>query len=144
MMTRSSLTRGVRLLICLVPVSIGLVGCGGGAGARKLPMSSVSGKVTYKNQALPAGQIVFEHTSGEIVAATLGKAGEYSLEVPVGANRVMVKSSEPDQPNPDPNGMPRTLPGKSRIPDKYMSFGGSGLSFTPVAGKNTYDVALTN
>ena len=132
------------MLICLVPACLGLAGCEGGAASRKLPIGTVSGKVTYKNQALPAGQIVFEHSSGEIVASTLGKAGEYSLEVPVGTNRVMVKSSEPDQPNPDPNGLPRTLPGKSRIPDKYMSFSASGLSFTVKAGKNTNDVALTD
>ncbi len=142
MMTRSSLTRGVCLLICLVPMSMGLIGCG--TDSRDISMSTVTGKVTYKKQPLTLGQIVFEHSTGEIVAANLGPDGEYTLQVPVGDNRVMVKSSEPDQPNPDPNGMPRTLPGKSRIPEKYMSFGASKLSFAVEDGENTYDVALSD
>lgn len=111
--------------------------------SRKLPKAKVSGIVSFEDEPLTSGIVVFQHASGEVMTAEIDSSGAYSANVAQGLNLVLIQSTEPGQPNPDPNGMPKTLPGESHIPDKYGNFTSSGLSFTVESGDNSYDVILT-
>ena len=44
--------------------------------------------------ALPEGQVVFQHSTGEAAATKFGADGKYTVDVPQGKNQVMVRSVE--------------------------------------------------
>ena len=136
--------RFARLLIGLIALVL-LPGCGDGAKTRDLPKAPVSGIVSYGGQPLTAGAIVFMHETGENTAAELGAEGKYSAQVPIGKNKVLVTSREPESTNPNPEAAaPKGLPGKSRIPEKYNDYGTSGLAIEVKEGENKLDAALTD
>jgi hypothetical protein len=129
-----------RCVLCVL-LAAALTGCGGEP-KRDLPKGTVKGTVTFKGQPLPAGTVAFQHASGEMSSASIDASGQYQLDAAVGSNKVMVQSMEEQKPNPDPNGMPRMLPGASRIPEKYSNFSTSGLSHDVKAGEQTIDLKL--
>lgn len=134
----------VSTLLAAALVATAISGCGGDK--RDLAMSTVSGTVTYKT-ALPEGQIVFQHESGESAATKFGADGKYTLDVPQGKNQVIVRSIESTLPTPPAEGAapgPRGMEvHKSRIPESYANFGTSGLSFDVKDGPQTYNIELT-
>ncbi len=119
------------------------VGCG--TADRGLEKAPVSGVVTYKGEPVGKGSVVFQHTSGEVVAGALDAEGKYKAEVPVGENQVLVQSR--DDETFDEVGVPSghkgmTMPGKTRIPEHYSAFDSSKLKFDVKQGDNTYDIPL--
>jgi hypothetical protein len=126
----------------VVPLALALCGCGG-SDERNLPMSPVSGTVTYTT-ALPEGQIVFQHPTGEMAATKFGPDGKFQLDVPQGKNQVMVTSLESsitDQKEGGPRAMETYT---SRIPTKYASFATSSLEVDVKEGPNSFEVKLTD
>ena len=116
MITARTLGLGpLALALCLLAA-----GC-----TRPTTLNPVSGKVTYRGAALPAGVIVFtpdasRGESGRVAVGTIKDDGSYTLApdnaagLPAGWYRVSVASlSSP------PGGPDRTAPPVSLLPDKY-------------------------
>jgi len=127
----------------LVVVALAASGCGGDS--RSLATATVTGTVKYKT-ALPEGQIVFQHATGEPSAAKFGPDGKYTAEVAIGKNQVLVTSQESSLANQD-KGPAKAGPKMmeiytSRIPERYGNFNTSGLEVEVKDGSNTFDVNL--
>jgi len=135
-------SHGVALLTaaCLLAAS----GCGASK-SRNLPTGHVSGTVTYKT-ALPEGQVIFQHTTGEAAATKFGPDGKYALDVPVGKNQVMIRSLESSAAAPPAEGAapgPRAMETyKSRIPERYTDFNTSKLEYDIKEGENPIDIKI--
>ena len=128
--------------VLMIPLALALFGCGG-SDARNLPTAPVSGTVTYKS-ALPEGQIVFQHPTGEMAATKFGADGKFQLDVPQGKNLVMVTSLE-SSVTEQKEGGPRAMEVyTSRIPERYASFTTSKLEYDVKEGENSFDVKLTD
>jgi len=67
--------------LCLVIVaSLVLVGCGGGDGAKRVPVFKVTGNVTLKGEPLPQAIVTFSPKEGQPVAFGMSNdAGEFTL-----------------------------------------------------------------
>lgn len=116
-----------------------LWGCGGPA-APKREYADVSGKVTYKNQPVPKGQVIFQPSTGAAVTGDIKSDGTYALKGVIGPNTVSIVSrDEMGQTSAD---KPETRqPPKSHIPETYGT-PGSGLKFDVKAGQNKADFDL--
>lgn len=115
-------------------------GCTGST-ARNLPMSPVSGKVSFKN-ALPHGQVVFLHPSGESAAVTFGPDGKYETQVAQGKNQVLV-TSQTSSVSEVKEGGPKAMEiYTSHIPERYGNFATSKLEVEIKEGPNTFDINL--
>jgi len=119
-----------------------VLGCGGSDHAK---LAAVSGTVTYKDQPLPTGMIVFypengrsaagEIVDGEITNVTTYEPGDGA---PVGPVKITVTSIQVD-------GEGTQAKTKSLIPQKYADPSKSGLTATVNAGeKNVVDLNLTD
>lgn len=121
---------------------LGMTGCGG-VKARNLPKSPVSGEVTQEGKHLPEGQVVFIHETGEMASVEFKGDGKYQAEVAQGKNQVMVKSVEITGGKADASNRAASMEiQKSRIPDRYMMPGQSGLTLDVKTGPNTYNIEL--
>lgn len=122
-----------------------LAGCSKSA-ERNLPKAPVSGTVTY-SKPLPQGEVVFQHSSGELVVAKFGPDGKYKQDVPIGPNKVMVRSqTSSTQENQQRAGMQMEI-FTNHAPLKYANFGTSNLEYTVKEGKegdNTFDVKMVD
>jgi hypothetical protein len=116
-----------------------LWGCGGPA-APKREYAEVTGKVTYKNQPVPKGQVMFQPPTGAVVAGDLKSDGTYSLQGVIGPNTVTIVSRDDmgatDANKPETRQMP-----KSHIPEIYGT-PGSNLKFDVKKGPNKADFDL--
>lgn len=136
----ASLRCAAAITLCSV---IFVSGCGGKG--RELPKAPVSGTVTYKDGKLPDGMVIFMHPSGEMTSVNFGADGAYKVQVAQGKNEVLVKSAEISGGGMGPkdgNKAQGMEIHKSRIPDKYMMPGQSGLTVDVKAGENKYDIKL--
>lgn len=127
--------------VLLMILGGGLAGCG--SGAPKIEYADVTGKVTYKGEALKMGQVSFQPATGARTVGEIQKDGTYSLKGVVGKNAVAIESHEPSAApdSPDAPKMKKADP-ITYIPLKYAG-NSSGLSFEVKAGtKNTADFDL--
>jgi hypothetical protein len=152
------LTLRLRLLVAL---ALGLAaGCGQG------PLARVSGKVTYRGEAVPAGNITFHSEDQGPYSAALHEDGSYEIiDVPPGEMVVTVETEtyNPNKARPAYGGskgnaidaqrleaekqMGRPInaggpPKYVRIPPKYARFETSQLTATLKPGRQTYDIEL--
>ena len=105
-------------------------------------MGIVTGTVTYKEDPLPTGDVLFVPETADLpyARATIAENGtfrmnteEYGDRVPVGKYRVMITALKDLGPE---NGM------LGLIPARYNSTEKSGLQAEVVEGENTIDFAL--
>jgi len=83
---------------------------------------------------------MFRHQSGKTVSADIQSDGTYRLEAIRGKNKVAISSRSP--PRENPQGRPRTIPGKSLIPPILGEFNKSGLTATIQSDENQLDFNL--
>ncbi len=136
---KTSVTAGLGLVLSL------LLGCSSDR------MAPVSGKVTYKGKSVTQGpyqgKITFvdPDNPGRVGVANISADGTYKVRAPIGACKVAIESAELEPP-PDPKKRTQVRPGmfigKSLIPEKYMSYAQSGLTFQVQKGENTKDFDL--
>jgi len=120
--------------------------------------NTVSGTVSYKGKALPAGTIAFFGADNKAVSAQINKDGTYTATgVPVGSVKVTVQVP-PQQGSGGPPQMQGGVPGQAEhappvgqesgpkevvpIPPKYASPQTSDLQFDVHRGRNTIDIEL--
>jgi hypothetical protein len=138
---------GRRLLTLALALALPLAaGCGGGKG-------TVTGRVTYKGDPLPYGNVQF-FTSGGAFVAEIKADGTYTLpDVPAGPARISVNCQDPkyadfmkalsasarDPKAPKPKGRPEDF---DKIPSKYNDPDAGGLTYTVKSGTQTHDIPL--
>jgi hypothetical protein len=122
--------------------------------------SEVSGRVLYKNQPLPGGRVTFITTDGFTGATNIDEKGNYKINAPVGPVKIAVDNAmllRGGGVGRRGGGPPAKMPGLKRpdseqahaptgrhvnIPDKYADPDASGLTYTVVAGAQTFDIKL--
>ncbi|MCA9258687.1 MAG: hypothetical protein KDA61_05790 [Planctomycetales bacterium] len=117
-------------------------------------MQPVAGTVSYHGERLKFGNVMFQHASGgQPSTAAIQPDGSFVLTthgagegVRVGPHRVRItcfEGNNPDRPNTLGSG--EKVMGKSLIPSRYNSFGGSGLKVIVEAGEDQrFDFELTD
>src|SRR5581483_1214383 len=96
--------------------------------------TSVSGKVTYKGLPLPAWTISLKPKDGAAFLSAIGEDGSYKLtDVPPGEYAVTVETDSVKPPA-------RFV----KLPKKYAGPETSGLKYTVVKGKQTFDIVLND
>lgn len=128
-------------------------GCGGGAEGDKFKgeRGSVSGKITYKGAAIPAGSsVMFQAAAGYTAVGKTNDKGEYTLtydnKSTMPALSYTVQVSAPAAAAPaklDPSNMGKdSTPAAAPFPAKYSAGATSGLEFTVKGGGNKADFEL--
>jgi hypothetical protein len=138
----------VGILICSVTAL--LVGCGSGS---KGPTGTVTGTVTVKGAAVPAGtSVFFQSNDGHSAGGTVDAAGKYTLKcngssyIPEATYLVQVSPPPaPKAPPVDPakvasGGAPPAAP--APFPAKYGSTATSGFQFKVEPKAQTIDLDL--
>jgi hypothetical protein len=128
-------------------VLLAALGCGSGS-------ATVSGKVTYKGEPLPAGSVAIYGANGKVQSGPIGADGTYTIsKAPVGDVKMAVVT-----PNASP--VTRKIKGEVKhpgatdgassspikvvpIPDRYKDPDKSGLNFTLKSGEQTINLDLT-
>ncbi|MFO0865468.1 MAG: hypothetical protein U0744_12590 [Gemmataceae bacterium] len=113
------------------------IGCGG-----PTVSNIVSGKVTYKGQALNSGTIELHGPKDVVRSSGIGTDGTYTIADPaIGENTVVVKTPPPPSAPPGVK-----MPGSDIVPVKVPAQYGvpqtSGVKQTIAAGKTTLDIDL--
>jgi hypothetical protein len=130
-----------RVLCCLIPCALALLGCGRSTGLNTAP---VTGAVTLDGKPLTSGFVRFSPADGGRGATgTIHEDGTYKLKnytgedgAPVGKHRVAVVAYQ------SAGGEESKL--TYAVPERYANFDGSGLEFEVVAGQdNRFDIPLT-
>jgi hypothetical protein len=134
----------IRICLMLATVVV-LAGCSAGD---QFPTEKVSGKITYKNQPVTTGTVVFV-PNGDMPSATgeIKPDGTYELTTyeendgaVIGTHQIMVTAVE-DMANKLPeerSGTPRSL-----VPQKYSNYSTSGLTAEVKEGEpNTVNLEL--
>jgi hypothetical protein len=151
----------VRLGLLLLLVVTLMVGCGQKSNAP----AQVSGKVTYKGQPVPGGDLAF-HSQNGVAHTFLKPDGTFDLaELPTGTMKVTVDTEflntsthRPAYPGSqgkggstmDPSKMQGGAPAKvssgeyMKIPQKYANPNTTDLTVTIQAGKNSHDFVLND
>lgn len=154
-----SIGAGALLLACLS------LGCGGG---NPLAPANISGSVTYKGKAVPAGTVQYVTSDGVAYSSPIAKDGTYSItDLPVGDMVVVVetKSAKEQAVKKDKDlerrmGSVQSRPGSNEpgsaasaaaaveapvymmIPEKYEKKETSPLTFPVKAGRNVNPIEL--
>jgi hypothetical protein len=130
---------------------------------------SISGKVTYQNEPVTEGTVVFSSTQGKgSRTATLGEDGSYSIDnIPAGQYKIAVVTPT-NQPERNPRGKgppPNMMPPKDKIPagasspvysgqpkkakkpqkpipDDFADPDKSGLTYTVKSGPQTHPIDM--
>jgi hypothetical protein len=124
-----------RFLLVLVPVVLGLTGCGSG---NNRSSQALTGRLTLNNQPISHATVVVAAGDQEISGPT-SKDGVYTIYAPPkGKLRFKVYTVPPPPPGMPP---PPPMPGQPVIPTKYQQFG-NDLSFEYTGGKQKFDIAL--
>lgn len=135
------------VVLSMLTLSLGQ-GCGSNQTDRG-PVGVVSGKVTFKGEAVTEGTVHFTNaTSGFGGTAAIESDGHYRLSssegLPVGQYSVTVMPPvvmESIIPNSPPSEVPKEMP---NIPEKYRFEGSSGLNVDVTAGKVTFDIDMND
>jgi hypothetical protein len=127
------------LVLCiLLPL---LAGCGRGWG-------NVSGKVTYKGQALPKGTITFFDETNQAVSSGIGADGSYAVsKVAAGKVKIAVALPMPIFMAGDKEGAARAAAERKKLPNlpaRYADYEKSGLDREVKRGDQTLDLDLTD
>jgi hypothetical protein len=126
-------------LACLALACLALAGCGGRSG----PPGTVpvAGMVTHAGKPLPNGSVHFSPASGG-AGGGAGRlaAGRYLVHLAPGHYRVAVISTEGFEQIDTKTG--RILPGKPRIPERFMTPETSGLKATVAPENSRVDLVL--
>jgi hypothetical protein len=126
----NAMIRVVGVSSCLLAVVVVQTGCGP-SGPR---MNRVTGTVSYQNEPLPYGIIMFVPESGPpSQPVRIGPDGRYELKAVAGRHAVQVVAVPPVEGELDPNeeggiNYSQTPPPKSLIPEKYNRHETSGVS----------------
>jgi hypothetical protein len=132
--------------VLLVLLALALSGCGSRKG-------KVTGKVSYKGEAVPSGTVVFYGNSDAVSSAPIGPDGTYqATEVPLGEVRVAVTTPPPPDPHDAERRNKSALLAEKNIvfkeqkvvsvPRKYNLPGTSGISLTVSGGSQPFDISL--
>jgi hypothetical protein len=117
-----------RLCCCGVLIlAVAVVGCR--HRGIDLPTAPVSGKVTYHGKPLAFGKVLFFHPSGHAASADIAADGTFELTAYQGKNGVSIECFDADRPGSNKTRGRMADDNKSLIPNRYMSYGTSGLSF---------------
>jgi hypothetical protein len=148
MIRHGGFARGWLRAILLVLLLVALAGC-------SRPKATVTGKVTYKGDPVPAGTVSFFGSRDQVASAALRPDGSYEAAgVPVGEVKVTVTTPLPgpsqEQLAKNPmvqerrQGGNMVLPSEKTVavPTKYSLPGTSGLSLTVVEGSQPFDIPL--
>lgn len=144
------------VLCTLTPLLLALTGCSGGGLSG--PTGTVTGKVTYNGEPVPAGcSVVFMHqesstpasgttsADGSYTLTMRGEpktlAGEYKVSISPPTSNEQVDANTPGYEATMMEGTPDTAQ-PAPFPDKYMLPETSGLTFTVKEGSNTIDVEM--
>lgn len=137
--------------LLLLPGALMLAGCRGSS------EGTISGKVSYKGQALKGGTISIVPKTGAIQSSTIAEDGGYRIaKVPVGPAQIAVETESlrpKDQkslPGPYANApkdaLPQGLMGDTKhyvpIPKQYADAEKSGLTLDVKSGKNDHNIDL--
>jgi hypothetical protein len=113
----------------------------GGCGPK---VGTVSGKVTYKGEAVPGGFVDFIPQTGSqkgtVFPGTIDTSGNYKVTgVPVGPVQILVRrpGGAPTRPQPGERPAPRR-----QYPTHYDTPEGSDLKFTVASGSQEYNIDL--
>jgi hypothetical protein len=111
--------RGWELLV----VSALVVGCTHKDG----PLVSISGRVNYRDKAVPGGTVLLQPESGKAFVAAINETGRYGASVPAGTYKVAVVSSAAIPEGVDPWKGKAKLP-PPVVPDNFGRTETSGVS----------------
>jgi hypothetical protein len=117
------------------------------------PAGTVSGKVTFKGNAVPEGCVVIfsPESGGESATGTVDSGGSFKLyykggtDIPVGKYKVNVTPAvvnETPQEAMERSMRKEKLKGESEVPQKYRRPETSGETFDVKEGKNTYSLDM--
>jgi hypothetical protein len=125
---------------------------------RAVEHAEVTGKVLFRGQPLPGGEVTFVTTQGAFASsATVDEHGNYKISSPVGDVKISVNNralgagrgrgpgapAKKQHPRPPGSGEPAEPKGRYvDIPSKYYDPGESGLTYTVVPGSQTFDIKL--
>jgi hypothetical protein len=138
--------RGVVPAVFLVLLALALSGCGQRKG-------KLTGKVSYKGEAVPVGTVAFYGTGDAVSSAPIGPDGTYEATgVPLGEVKVTVNTPPPPDPNAAEKRKKLSLLADKNIviteqkvvsvPRKYNLPGTSGISLTVTGGSQPFDISL--
>jgi hypothetical protein len=133
--TRNTLRYSVVLMLAIVAFGCGHRGV-------DLPTATVVGRVMYRGKPLAGGRIAFIHASGQAAGGELTSDGSFRLDAYQGDNRISVECYDFDVPGSTKKRSRMMENNKSLIPDRYMNYGTSGLTFEVKPDNNTADFTL--
>ena len=107
-----------------------------------LPTAPVSGRVTYQGKPLGFGRIAFIHSSGQAAGAEIAADGSFTLTAYQGGNRISIECFDTDKPGSTKKRSRMMDDSKSLIPDRFMNYGTSGLTFEVEPGNNKAEFTL--
>ena len=119
--TRSMVHLKLYSLLAVVLLSAAVVGCSDG-GLERFP---VYGVVTFNDNPVPRGWVVFLSESNKKQTATIGSDGQYELELPAGEYRVGV--SAPREMKETGMDAFKAQPPKPYVPVRFSQPGHSGV-----------------
>jgi hypothetical protein len=128
-------------LYCCVLLTLAVVAVGCRHRGVDLPKAPVSGRVTYHGKPLGFGRIAFVHSSGQAAGGELADDGAFTLTAYQGPNSISVECYDYQRPGCK-TGPSRTGNDKSLIPERYMSYGTSGLTFEVKPNDNKAEFTL--
>ena len=109
-----------------------------------LPTAPVSGRVTYQGKPLAFGRIAFIHSSGQAAGAKITADGSFTLAAFQGDNRIAIECFDYDKPGSTKKRSRMLDDNKSLIPDRYMNYGTSGLTFEVKPDDNKAEFTLND
>ncbi len=109
-------------------------------------MGEVSGRVTFGGEPLALGTITFINSDGSVTQGNVEDGSYRIAKVPVGPAKITVSAHQSPIP-PQMLDKVQAPPAFHRkfvpIPQRYQRIDHSGLTYTEVLGKQTFDEALT-
>jgi hypothetical protein len=133
-----------RVVASSVAVVFVLSGC-------SAPTATITGKVISGGRPVEGARISFLGKTGATFTGLAANDGTYTVENVPPAEYTVLVFGPPPPPKGEGAGMakkrasaaqPEPVPGGPTVPAKYADAATSGLSFTAVAGANTYDPPL--
>jgi hypothetical protein len=112
-------------------------GCGGGPDT-----TTVSGKVSFEGKPVGDAVINFQARGAKPLGGATNSDGTYSFDLPAGEYQVRIDAPAPLPPGWK-EGDPEPPPAPRAVPEKYASYGTSGLTATVTdGGSQTVDFSL--